>query len=101
MVVLLLPQSDINFTKGDYELTFKSFVDNDTNSVDDGNIVDVYLTGLSFFSSSEYVEPYGLKIELESSGSKYFGKADIDFSTSETGNGNILFHVKKRIVEIF
>ena len=95
--VTFTPQSDINFaTKGDYELTFKSFVDNDTNSVDDGNIVDVYLTGSSFFSSSEYVEPYGLKIaSLESSGSKYFGKVDIDFSTSETGNGNILFHVKK------
>ena len=95
--VTFTPQSNVNFaTKGDYELTFKSFVGDDSNSVDDGNIVDVYLTGSSFFSSSGYVEPYGLKIaSLESSGSKYFGKADIDFSTSETGNGNVLFHVKR------
>ena len=35
--VTFTPQSNINFaTKGDYELTFKSFVDTDTNSVDDG-----------------------------------------------------------------
>ena len=95
--VTFTPQQDINFaTKGDYELTFKSFVDTDTNSVDDDHKVDVYLTGSSFFSSSGYLEPYGLKIaELESSGSKYFGKVDIDFTTSETGNGNILFHVKR------
>ena len=95
--VTFTPQENINFaSKGDYELTFKSFVDTDSNSVDDGHKVDVYLTGSSFFSSSGYVEPYGLKIaELESSGSKYFGRADIDFTTSETGNGNILFHVKR------
>ena len=95
--VTFTPQGNINFaSKGDYELTFKSFVDTDTNSVDDDHKVDVYLTGSSFFSSSGYVEPYGLKIaELESSGSKYFGRADIDFTTSETGNGNILFHVKR------
>ena len=95
--VTFTPQSDINFaTSGDYELTFKSFVETDSNSVDDGNSVDVYLTGSSFFSSSEYVVPYGLKIAtIENSGSKYFGKADIDFTTSETGNGKVLFHVKK------
>jgi len=95
--VTFTPQGSINFaSKGDYELTFKSFVDTDTNSVDDDHKVDVYLTGSSFFSSSGYEEPYGLKIaELESSGSKYFGKADIDFTTLETGNGNILFHVKR------
>ena len=95
--VTFTPQGNISFaSKGDYELTFKSFVDTDSNSVDDGHKVDVYLTGSSFFSSSGYVEPYGLKIaELESSGSKYFGRADIDFTTSETGNGNILFHVKR------
>ena len=95
--VTFTPQENISFaSKGDYELTFKSFVDTDSNSVDDGHKVDVYLTGSSFFSSSGYVEPYGLKIaELESSGSKYFGRADIDFTTSETGNGNILFHVKR------
>ncbi len=95
--VTFTPQETIDFaTKGDYELTFKSFVDTDSNSVDDGHIVDIYLTGSSFFSSSGYLEPYGLKIgSLESSGSKYFGKSDIDFSTSETGNGNVLFHIKK------
>jgi hypothetical protein len=95
--VTFTPQSSINFaTNGDYEITFKSFVDDDVNSVDTGNIVDVYLTGSSFFSSSAYVEPYGLKIAtLESSGSKYFGKSDIDFVTSETGTGKILFHIKK------
>jgi len=91
------PKSNINFaTNGDYELTFKSFVDLDSNSVDDGHSVDVYLTGSSFFSSSNYVEPYGVKIgTLESSGSKYFGKSDIDFTTTETGDGNVLFHVKR------
>jgi len=95
--VTFTPQIDINFaTNGDYEITFKSFVDDDPNSVDNGNIVDVYLTGSSFFSSSAYEEPYGLKIStLESSGSKYLGRSDIDFTTSETGNGKILFHVKK------
>ena len=95
--VTFTPQSNINFaTNGDYEITFKSFVDDDVNSVDTGNVVDVYLTGSSFFSSSAYIEPYGLKIAtLESSGSKYFGKSDIDFVTSETGTGKILFHVKK------
>jgi hypothetical protein len=95
--VTFTPQDSINFaTNGDYELTFKSFVENDTNSVDDGNIVDVYLTGSSFFSSSAYEVPYGVKIAtLESSGSKYFGKSDIDFITSETGTGKILFHIKK------
>ena len=101
--VTFTPQASINFaTNGDYELSFKSFVDSDENSVDNGHDVDIYLTGSSFFSSSGYLEPYGLKIgNLNSTGSKYFGKSDIDFTTSETGAGNILFHVKKRVVEIF
>ena len=95
--VTFTPQASINFaTNGDYELSFKSFVDSDENSVDDGHDVDIYLTGSSFFSSSGYLEPYGLKIgNLNSTGSKYFGKSDIDFTTSETGAGNILFHVKR------
>ena len=95
--VTFTPQASINFaTNGDYELSFKSFVDSDENSVDDGHDVDIYLTGSSFFSSSGYLEPYGLKIgNLNSTGSKYFGKSDIDFTTSETGTGNILFHVKR------
>ena len=95
--VTFTPQASINFaTNGDYELSFKSFVDSDENSVDDGHDVDIYLTGSSFFSSSGYLEPYGLKIgNLNSTGSKYFGKLDIDFTTSETGAGNILFHIKR------
>ena len=95
--VTFSPTSNINFaTNGDYEITFKSFVETDSNSVDDGHVVDIYLTGSSFFSSSEYVEPYGVKVgSIENSGSKYVGKSDIDFTTTETGNGNILFHVKR------
>ena len=95
--VTFSPKEDLSFAQsGDYELTFKSFVGVDDNGIDDGNKVDIYLTGSSFFSSSEYVIPYGVKIaELESSGSKYFGKVDLDFTTEESGTGNILFHIKR------
>ena len=65
--------------------------------IDDNWIVSSSNTAINEFTASRETSNLNNSVFLSGSirNHKYLGRSDIDFTTSETGNGKILFHVKK------